>query len=108
MLGLGAYTLLFVSVQATAIILLVFGGVCLAMSLADIRRFTTKKTPKPMAWFFGHLGRMMGSYIATFTAFSATNLSFLPTLVTWLLPSLIGTIGIILFSRHYRKKFKLK
>jgi hypothetical protein len=106
MLGFSTYILVFISVQTVAIILLIFGGICFAMSFTDLRRLLNKKKAGPTDWFFGHLGRMIGSYIATFTAFSATNMLFMPTLVTWLLPSVIGTVAIVLISRHFRKKFK--
>jgi hypothetical protein len=51
---------------------------------------------------------MGGAYIATITAFVATNardVPFVPLPVIWLLPAAIGTVAIWYVSRQYRAKF---
>jgi hypothetical protein len=48
---------------------------------------------------------MLGSYIATVSAFSAVNFHFLPMVIRWLWPSIIGIPGIFLWIGYYRKKF---
>jgi hypothetical protein len=48
---------------------------------------------------------MMAAYIATVTAFSAVNFHFLPPVARWLWPSVVGTLGILVWVRYYRKKF---
>lgn len=42
-----------------------------------------------------------GAYIATFTAFLVVNFSFLPFYVSWLLPSLIGTVLLTMRIRKW-------
>jgi hypothetical protein len=48
---------------------------------------------------------MLAAYVATLSAFSVVNLTFLPTVARWLWPTIVGTTGIVLWSRHYRRKF---
>lgn len=86
-----------------AIILAVFASICFWFSASDWKNFGKKSIPKQ--WMILHLTRMLGAYIATFTAFAATNLYFLPTYAIWLLPTLVGTIGILLAVKYFRKKF---
>lgn len=89
-----------------ALILGAFGSVCLLFSFKDLRNFGKKSKPKQ--WIILHLTRMLGAYIATFTAFAATNIYFLPTLAIWLIPALVGTIGISFTARYFRKKFNIE
>lgn len=49
---------------------------------------------------------MKAAYIATFTAFSVTNITFLPEVATWLLPTVTGSIGISVAVRHYKEKMR--
>lgn len=55
-------------------------------------------------WFFSHIGGMMGGFISAVTAFSAQTLTFLPGLVQWIWPSVIGTIIIFRYIAYYRRK----
>ena len=41
-----------------------------------------------------HIGRMTGAYIAAFTAFLVINNTFLPQVLAWSLPGIIGGIFI--------------
>jgi hypothetical protein len=52
------------------------------------------------------MGGMLGSYIATVTAFSVVNFAFLPTAVRWLGPTVIGTPLIVLWVTYYRLRFR--
>ncbi len=83
----------------------VFGALCLGLSLLDAQRFRNPPQER-MHWFFTHLTRMVGGYIATFTAFCVVNIHFLPALAVWLLPTAIGTLGIAGWTAHYRRKFQ--
>jgi cytochrome c-type biogenesis protein CcmH/NrfF len=49
---------------------------------------------------------MIGGYVATFTAFCVVNVKFLPKLAVWLLPTVIGTMGIAMWTAYYRRKFR--
>ena len=55
-------------------------------------------------WLFRHIGYMTGGYIASVTAFSANVLYFMPGLLQWIWPSLIGVPLIIYWIRTYRRK----
>ena len=48
---------------------------------------------------------MLAAYIATVTAFSVVNFDFLPPIIRWLWPTIVGTVGIVIWTRYYRKKF---
>lgn len=110
-IGMLAYaTLGFIAggAQAAAIILSVFGGICLSMSVMDLKRYR-KPQPEKTAWYFNHLTRMLGSYIAAVTAFSVNNFNeVLPPLVTWLGPTVIGTVGIFRTVAYHKKKLGVK
>ncbi|MFB6279343.1 MAG: hypothetical protein ABEK75_07545 [Salinibacter sp.] len=86
------------------IVALVFGGIGGGLAGRDLRRFwNPSKTER--AWFFMHLQRMIAAYIATVSAFSVVNFSFLPPVVRWLWPTVVGTAAIALWTRYYRRKF---
>jgi len=85
---------------------IVFGAICLGVSLRDMRSFV-RPTTERNAWLFTHLARMVGGYIATVTAFCVVNLTFLPALAVWLVPTVVGTVGISVWTAYYRRKFAL-
>ena len=87
------------------LIAILFGGVCLKLAIEDMR-FYRRPPTEPQAWLYKHLDRMIGAYIATWTAFSAVNFDFLPQLVRWTWPTVLGGTAIVLFTRHYKKQFK--
>ena len=65
-----------------------------------------------LQWFFGHLSRMLGAYIATWTAFVVVNFHHLglpPSfgILAWLLPGFLGGFGIARWTRLYLAKFKM-
>ncbi len=56
----------------------------------------------------GHLGYMMGTYIATLTAFLVVNINFVkPGWIIWLLPTALGLPIIIYYNRVWKEKLKL-
>lgn len=75
-----------------------FNGMKQAMNYVSSKR--TKND-----WFFDHMTGMLGSYIAAVTAFSAVNFTFLPTVVQWLWPLVIGVPQIAIWVTTYKKKF---
>ena len=99
-----------------AILFFVFGMAVSIMSLEDLRVFVGKKviddTGKPVPvkyWFQNHISRMGGSYIATVTAFLVVNNPpFIPGLVAWLAPGVLGGVIITFVKRSYRKRYILK
>ncbi len=77
-----------------------FGG--LAITRTNFKLFKTPPSDKNH-WLFTHINGMVGGYIATLTAFSATTLSFLPGIVAWIWPTVIGAPLIAYWIRRYRK-----
>lgn len=63
-----------------------------------------------MHWWFEHMGGMLGSCIATVTAFVAVNaprlgLGSSGSLIAWTAPPVVGGVGLTLWIRYYRRKF---
>jgi hypothetical protein len=105
LIGWGIYTIALLEVTAFGIIAIVFGVIGLRFSISQLRRLNKTSTDK-MNWWFEHMQGMMGSYIAAISAFSAVNFDFLPPVVRWLWPTIIGSIGISIWMNYYKKKFK--
>ncbi len=91
------------------VLFLVFGVVMLLFATEDLRVFTGKKVidndvPTPARyWFQNHISRMGGSYIATVTAFLVVNNPpFIPGLVAWIAPGVIGGMIIGRVRKKYR------
>ncbi|MDP5169678.1 MAG: hypothetical protein NWR72_05495 [Bacteroidia bacterium] len=88
----------------TGIVLAVFGSICLLAAVEDYRATRLPEGQPERPWLLLHLSRFGGAYIATFTAFAVTNVQFMPPLLVWLTPTLIGTMIISRTSRYWRKK----
>ena len=66
-----------------------------------------------MGWFYSHLGSVLGGGIAFHTAFIvfgaqqlwAYELAGALAVVPWILPTVIGIPAIVVWTRHYRRKF---
>lgn len=86
------------------VVLMTFGAIGLFLSLSDLRSFIlTARGGKvdPKAWLRRHIGMMMGTYIATTTAFLLTALKSLdPGILVWLAPTILGVPFIIVSSRR--------
>jgi hypothetical protein len=91
-----------------SVVSIAFGIVCLLMGAQDVMRFTRPPSDKNF-WWYTHIGRMLGSYIAANTAFLVINSRHfhvgLPAWFWWLLPgAVIGPISVIWIA-YYRRKF---
>jgi len=53
-------------------------------------------------WLPLHLGKITGGYISAFTAFVVVN-QYLPGIIGWILPGMIGGIYITLSVRKIKK-----
>lgn len=85
--------------EVFGLVFALFGTVSLRLCYSDYTAYTGKITDK----LFGlknHIGRMTGAYIAAFTAFLVVNNTFLPPVLAWSLPGIIGGVFI---SRTIRK-----
>jgi uncharacterized membrane protein len=85
-----------------AIISGVFGLLGLQGSVSQLRRLRKPSADKK-AWLYEHIGNMSGSYIASVTAFLVTAVKFLPPIVTWLGPTVIGVPLIFYTISKYKK-----
>jgi uncharacterized membrane protein len=86
------------------IALSLFALIAIGSGALSMRRFLTP--PKVSGtWKVDHLQLMMGAYIATVTAFSAVNFTFLnPPVVRWLWPTAAGALAITILRRRYAKR----
>ncbi len=82
----------------------VFGIIGVFNVFRVLRRFLNPRVDRRQ-WVFDHMTGFIGGYIATVSAFSAVNLEFLPTIVRWLWPTVIGVPLLLLWGRSYRRKF---
>ena len=90
--------------QRLGIVPVVFGILGMILAGLDIAKFVRPPADRH-AWWFAHMGGMLGSYIATVSAFSVVNFTFLPTAVRWLWPTVIGTPLIVVWIAYYRIRF---
>jgi uncharacterized membrane protein len=103
LLALGIHPLATVALPAP-VVSIAFGLLGILVAGMDLKDFLRPPQDRN-AWWYGHMGGMLGSYIATVSAFSAVNFHFLPTAVRWLWPSIIGVPGIFIWIGYYRRKF---
>ncbi|MGA0556924.1 DUF2306 domain-containing protein [Larkinella sp. VNQ87] len=98
------------------ILYLFFAGILFTNARYDVQLFRNPEKARNgrMEWFYGHISRMCGSYIATLTAFATVNTRFLPNhhflvdLAAWTLPGIVGGMLIGRTIRAYKKKSKFR
>lgn len=102
---IGIYIITLSGLNTVGILSVVFG----AIGFFNALRFhkILKSDLKPMDWLGQHIVGMGAAYIATFTAFSATNFVFLPAIIAWLWPTVIGTILLSWYLGRLRKTQKI-
>jgi hypothetical protein len=82
-----------------------FGSIGILMAVNHLRKFY--RPQEGYNKLTDHLTGMGASYIAAFTAFFVTNHpSWIPSIITWLLPTAIGTILISIYVRKYKTVVK--
>jgi uncharacterized membrane protein len=86
-----------------AVVMGVFGAIGVAFAVGDALRF--RRGTEPGTWVGQHVIRMGGGYIAAVSAFSAVNFTFLPAVVRWLWPTLLGTPLLVYAGRKYERRF---
>jgi hypothetical protein len=94
-------------VQGMGIVSIVFGFIGMQAAAAEMWKFVRKPKEK-MFWWYTHLGNMIGSYIAAWTAFSVTTLSNIfhhAGMILWLWPTIVGMPAIALTTAYYKRKF---
>ena len=83
---------------------IVFGVIGLLFAFNWLRGFFVPPKLK-QHWLFSHFRGFGAAYIAATTAFLVVNIKFLPSLLVWLSPTVVGTIIITIVTISYRKKF---
>lgn len=86
--------------QKINIVLAVFGLIGSILAFLDLRSYKNPEELKKK-WLTFHLTKMIGGYIATTTAFIVVN-QWLPGIVGWLAPTVIGSIYIAYWIRKMR------
>ncbi len=104
-LGFGVSNLL--SGNYFGLVFITFGSFGFLFSLQDYNNFTGKSKIKNF-FLTTHLQRMSGSYIASTTAFLVVNNTFFPSVIAWLLPTMIITPLIVVWTRRYKVVLKNK
>eukprot|EP00761_Pharyngomonas_kirbyi_P000531 gb/GECH01000531.1/.p1 GENE.gb/GECH01000531.1/~~gb/GECH01000531.1/.p1 ORF type:complete len:257 (+),score=48.46 gb/GECH01000531.1/:1-771(+) len=98
------------------IVIIVFGSIATVFGVQDskilLRNYnnynnieSNLNSPDPI---HQHLVRMSAGYIATVTAFSTVNFTFLPLVLRWLWPTLIGAPAISITAKKLKKQRKEK
>ena len=113
MIGYGIYLLATYGASFFPIVFTFFGVLTGVFAQKDARQFG--RPMEKMSWFFQHITRMGGAYIATFTAAIVTNIDQVApagspdwiATVLWIAPSLVGGMLIGRTVRHYLIKFNL-
>jgi hypothetical protein len=90
--------------QRVGFVPVVFGLLGIVLAGLDVWKFVRPPSDRH-AWWFAHMAGMLGSYIATVSAFSVVNFTSLPTTTRWLWPTLIGTPLIALWVTYYKRRF---
>lgn len=95
MCGIGLYGVLHHNSLST--LYLFFGGFGLFLTLRDFKFYKNPQN-KENAWLVSHISKMIGALIASITAFIVAGLG-IGSIISWVLPTLIGTIYIIYWKR---------
>ena len=104
-----AITLFLRGEKSFSIIFAVFGGIFLFTTIKDIFKYVLnkpldKQVYGKLDWYFEHFKRMCISFIAAVTAFTSIQNVFKNNTANFLIPTLIGTILIIIAVKSYKKK----
>jgi hypothetical protein len=81
-----------------------FGIIGIILSAVDLYEMSFPPRDR-LHWWYAHMIGMIASYIAAVSAFSVNNFRFLPVLVRWLWPSVIGIPAIFIWVGRYKKRF---
>lgn len=79
-----------------------FGGFGFYMTVKDFIYFRNL-SDKNKSWLSKHIGKMIGALIASVTAFIVAGLG-IGNIITWMTPSILGTIYIIYWNRKLNPK----
>lgn len=83
------------------IVFIVFGILGALLVMQDYINWQGKSKIKNFG-LIAHIGRMIGGYIATVTAFLVVNNTFMPNIAAWLLPTFLFMPLQIMWERKYK------
>lgn len=95
MILLGLYG--YIASKSINILFLFFGIIALSLSITDFKFYKNTRKSRN-AWLRMHIGKIMGAYISSVTAFIVAGLQ-LSTLFYWIVPSVLGTFYIVYWTR---------
>jgi uncharacterized membrane protein len=97
------------SIEVLPVVGVVFGFVGMSGAGGQLLSFVQKPTEK-MFWWYTHLGNMIGSYIAAWSAFSVVTLTRVigNHWYVWLWPTMVGVPAIVITTAYYKRKFAPK
>jgi hypothetical protein len=97
------------SIEVLPMVGVVFGFIGMQGSAGQMWSFVRKPKEK-MFWWYTHLGNMIGSYIAAWSAFSVVTLARVigNHWYVWLWPTMIGVPAIVVTTAYYKRKFAPK
>lgn len=108
--GLGAFGIPPLASGASIVVILpfIFGMMITQSGISDMRQFVKPITNKRWWWYY-HMNAMLGSYIGLVTALMVQQVGpRMPNQVAWIvwvLPTVIGTVGITRWIGSYRQRF---
>lgn len=96
----------------SAIVLYALSPIGIATGIGNLR-YINASTPSRRAWWYEHLGAMLGAGVAFHTAFAVFGMTRLfdigltgwVSAVPWVLPTAVGIPAIAIWTRHFRRKF---
>jgi hypothetical protein len=95
----------------SAFIIAMLGGT-VTVAAYDLLRFIrpvdSSQFQQRYVWLFEHLSKMIGSYIAVVSAFSATVLGFIPEPARQFWPVAVGVPAMLAVILSYRRRFQEK
>lgn len=83
-----------------SILYLLFGSFGLLMTSKDFKLYASKDKSQ---WLPNHVGKMVGAFIASVTAFIVAGIG-IGNIISWVLPSIIGTIYIAFWVNKLKNK----
>lgn len=97
--GLGMVCIPLIVSGSLNIVLTVFGGLGILLSLGELRIYYKNTYHKK--WLAKHIGNMTGGYIAACTAFIVVN-QIMPGVYGWLVPTAVGSLYIAYWNRKIK------
>ena len=91
--------------QRLGVVAIVFGTIGAIVAGRHAWHFA-RPSADARAFMLDHMIGMLSSYIATVTAFSVVNFTFLPPVARWLWPTLVGTPLVTIWVSYYKGRFK--